>query len=875
MSKFIRVSEFVLILLLPFIVFYWMTPILGDLSIGNDYVTFSIDHQLALQYSLKKGTFPLFAPGFAGGHSSAALTLGQMYHPISHLAAHLPGYWDGDALTVNTVLRLVGIGITHLLIFILLVQLKLKDAIAFAVSFITVYNLRMLDMFRYGASLENYLGFVLVVGAMGLYFLKPTRVIGPALIVVATYLLVTGGHPQIMYFGLLGAGLSGLLIPFSFPAITGDPLPSRAEFGRYIAVMATCLFAGILLASSYTVPFYFEFIKENSARVAKDYQWSLAYSDSWSGVLNGFFRPLHSNVHGAFGSSAIILFAALSPLIGAFQKRVPKMVYVLSGAFLLVFLISLGKATPLHFAFWKLFPLANSFRTPGRINMILPVVFMLSLAWLFNKSSDASASGRLPLPSVITPGFLLSLVAILVYVIYNVFLIHKLPSPTHHHPAVINEHTHDITLIAYWTGLAALILLSLYLLAKRFRPFIGILLAIAVMVQTGVELRWGTWIINRYKKPTEAQIDSKMHRQLKVLGLAGFGMEPPAISDQIARSALDPSMAVFYRTFHTVKNNDAAYAYIAKHRKSTEAVVVTEKEPKHAAQCPNKDKACKPDTLELTESSYNSVRFNVDATESGLLAVGFPYFPRFEADIDGAWAPIFRTNGYQLGVFVPKGRHKVTIRATSPATRTGIIISLVTFLTIIFVFSRHIRRRPFRYVAIALSALFAIGMFYFWNSKLYGGENLKTVYKWRSSSFSPEDNLAFGRKASMSGIRSIERPYDYYAGRGVDGDRNGTGFTSGPNKRKPWWQVDLGLSQQVEKIVIYNGYGLSKHRPVLIQTSNDGIQFDTVKTLPSPAGGKALEVRLDNAKTRYIRLKSSGEGAISLKEIEVYGPSES
>ncbi len=41
-------------------------------------------------------------------------------------------------------------------------RLRLSTALAFVFSFITVYNLRMLDMFRYGASLENYVGFVML-----------------------------------------------------------------------------------------------------------------------------------------------------------------------------------------------------------------------------------------------------------------------------------------------------------------------------------------------------------------------------------------------------------------------------------------------------------------------------------------------------------------------------------------------------------------------------------------------------------------------------------------------------------------------------------------------------------------------------------------
>lgn len=85
------------ILLLPFLVFYWQAPFLADKTIGNDYVAFPIQQQMELQFSLEHGTFPLYVPGFAGGHSSAALTLGQMYHPISHLASIMPGYWDGYA----------------------------------------------------------------------------------------------------------------------------------------------------------------------------------------------------------------------------------------------------------------------------------------------------------------------------------------------------------------------------------------------------------------------------------------------------------------------------------------------------------------------------------------------------------------------------------------------------------------------------------------------------------------------------------------------------------------------------------------------------------------------------------------------------------
>lgn len=187
------------ICILPFVVFYWMLPFYGTMTIGNDYPRFAITQQMELQYSLARGSFPLYAPGFAGGRSAAALTLGGMYHPLSHLAAHSPGYWNGGALEWNTFWRLVSLGLTQLVLFNLLRRLELSTDFAFVVSFITVYNLRTLDMFRYGASLENYLGFLLLFAAMTNLYLAPDSAIRALLVIGATYLMICGGHPQIAY----------------------------------------------------------------------------------------------------------------------------------------------------------------------------------------------------------------------------------------------------------------------------------------------------------------------------------------------------------------------------------------------------------------------------------------------------------------------------------------------------------------------------------------------------------------------------------------------------------------------------------------------------------------------------------------------------
>jgi hypothetical protein len=162
---------------LPFVVFYWLLPFAGRLTIGNDYPIYAIQQQMELRYSLSHGTFPLCAPGFAGRRSAAALTLGQMYHPLSFLAAYSPGYWSGYGPEWNTFWRLVSLGLTQLVLFNLLLRLAVRVDVAFILSFLTVYNLRMLDMFRYGAALENYTGFLLLRAAITYLYIAPDKLI--------------------------------------------------------------------------------------------------------------------------------------------------------------------------------------------------------------------------------------------------------------------------------------------------------------------------------------------------------------------------------------------------------------------------------------------------------------------------------------------------------------------------------------------------------------------------------------------------------------------------------------------------------------------------------------------------------------------------
>ena len=280
---------------------------------------------MELQFSIMHGSFPLYVPGHAGGTSASALTLGQIFHPISHIAALLPGYWTGKALVWNTLLRLLSIGFTHLVLFYFLRRLKLRANISLILSFITIYNLRMLDMFRYGASLENYTAFLLLCVAIAWYYIDSTKHWGPLWIIGATYLLVCSGHPQMTYYGFIGVGLVTFLVPFFASAVNFELRGSIQKISKFYLHILFFSTVGLLMSSAYIFPFHFDFLVESS-RVSRPYSWAIGYTDTVTGTLNNFFKPFYSDVHGAFGGSSLYIVAAIIPFLLCFKIKIPRVI---------------------------------------------------------------------------------------------------------------------------------------------------------------------------------------------------------------------------------------------------------------------------------------------------------------------------------------------------------------------------------------------------------------------------------------------------------------------------------------------------------------------------------------------------------------------
>jgi len=702
------------ICLLPFAVFYWLVPFCGDLTIGNDYPKYSIENQMEPQYSLVRGSFPLYAPGFAGGRSAAAFTLGQTYHPLSHLAAHSPGYWNGSALEWNTFWRLISLGLTQLVLFNLLRKLDLRADAAFLISFLTVYNQRMLDLFRYGASLENYSGFLLLCAAMAHFYVAPRRIAGPLSIIGAAYLVICGGHPQMAYFGGIGAALICLAIPFVVAAIKTDiAVTSRRARGFYVTA-GLCFGVGVLLASAYTLPFYFEFLRDAPGRAGLSYEWSLGFSDRLHGELNNFFHPLRSDVHGAFGSSPLILVAVLAPLAAIARRERSNIMIVLLLVLALIVLCSAGGDSPVHYFFWKYFPLANSFRVPGRITMLLPPILMFILAWFFRTSDDEVLSRQ----TLIAPGHLLLLSAAIFVAGYCLL---AGPGFTDYVPLKIHPRPGWVDAFVFWSGLACLALAAIRVSRFPFRMAAGSLLMLAAVFQGTVQLRYGTWIAQRKPTPTLEQMNQAKRSTLAYAAAdPGLGMESKTVIEQGAQVS---PWAAFYR-----QETNAPLA-------SSKSDVITIPRPGEPGAPPaSMDDDSGQDRVAAVYSAFNRTVFDVKAHRPGFLVLSVPYSAQWKTLVDSRDSAVRRTDRNEQAVWLAPGSHRVEFRFHSPSAMAGMIISCITAILTGVYFASRCRRGWVRRSAVIAVVLIPAGAFALWRHSLYQGEDLGTKYVWVSSS---------------------------------------------------------------------------------------------------------------------------------------------
>lgn len=111
---------------------------------------------------------------------------------------------------------------------------------------------------------------------------------------------------------------------------------------------------------------------------------------------------------------------------------------------------------------------------------------------------------------------------------------------------------------------------------------------------------------------------------------------------------------------------------------------------------------------------------------------------------------------------------------------------------------------------------------------------------------------------------------------GCDGIKNGQfGFHTAIEAR-PWWQVDLGRSEKLDRIEMYNRCDLAaRNAHIMVLLSADGQTFeiaykhDGSRFLGFP-DKKPLVVRLTGVTARYVRLQIPETQYFHLDEVEVY-----
>ncbi len=113
---------------------------------------------------------------------------------------------------------------------------------------------------------------------------------------------------------------------------------------------------------------------------------------------------------------------------------------------------------------------------------------------------------------------------------------------------------------------------------------------------------------------------------------------------------------------------------------------------------------------------------------------------------------------------------------------------------------------------------------------------------------------------------------------GVDGRKTGSWGFHTDNENDPWWQVDLGKSTPVDRILLFNrcDRGVAERAArLIVLLSDDGESFQPAyqhdgTVFYGQTDKKPLAIELDAAKARYVRLLQPGKNWFHLDEVEIY-----
>ncbi len=859
-----ELSIYFLIIILPFIMFYWMFPFLSAKTLGADYQLFSINEQLEFLFSIKTGSFPLYSPGYSFGHSSSALTLSQVYHPLSHISSILPGYWNGKALEWNTVFRLLSLGITQLALFLFLRTTKLNLLFAFLLSLITVYNMRMLEAFRYGASIEAFTGHLLLCSVIGWYFIRPMKWLGPLSITGMTYLLVCSGHPPMMFYGLLGAGVFTLIVPFFVTIMRPDIDVDFKTAFRFWVEAGLYILLGILLASAYIVPFYFEFVATNIGYAHSPGVIDVVDPETFIGALNNFFMPFVAAVLTGFGGSSLILIALLLPLIRFFKIKIPVCIWVIWGIMLIALLYSLGSQTPVYVLAREYLPFVSSAGGCGRIAMLMPILIMMMLAWIV-KAGDfpARIKGHQELPYY-------TFLALAAFILIPLYLL-----PVYLFKPLVGYFTpHHFRKIPFWIefisvlfGMMSLATLVLYGRYQKLTRVFGFLLCLTVLLQIGTIIKYGIWIEEKKDRPTFEQMLDQKKDKIDFGFHQNPAMHHAVMNNHIRRSSfVEPFLGKLYTQITPVSGPDEAYEKMEQKR-IPQQVFVEGYDPEKAKLITEGGKKVKEGSLDLIYSSFNRLEFRAVSQAPVLFGLSYPFTGHWSAWVNDKKVSVYRANGAAHAIEIPAGESIIEFRYYSKAYFWGILISCMTFAFIgLFVCFYALKGFP-RIAGMVFILIIGVGGFLLWNNSLYNGDNLETEYSWSYTAPKSPPNLAYGKKTSGVSLKQLQSSFwGFHNSNAVDGETEpGSGFTIKPIQDRSLI-IDLYKIREIKTILIYG-----RIKQAFVSLSQEGSQWHDIE-YNIIEGSQSYPLRIDFKETksaRFLRIISYNS-EVEIDEVEIY-----
>jgi hypothetical protein len=712
---------------IPFLVMAWMLPGMSPYTLGTDYLRYPIQHQLVGMFAIANGVWPIYLPRFAMGQSAAALTLGQLHHPISHLGRLFPGYWDGEAREIYAILSLFSLGLALLAVYRLLRRLRVAPAYAFVVAMAGIFNLRMLNLFNYGASLQNYVGYILLCVAIVRYPLSRKGFVDGLFVAVATYLTICGGHPQMAYLGLLGAAFVFIVTPFFLASDSMALLPDRRQALRSVVGAIPWVGLGALLSSAYSVPFYLDFMGAGGARVDQSFRSAAGpFETTTATLLASIFAPLHADVNTSFGGLAPTAMVALVPVLALFGRRnVTPIAWVLWAWCALVALLSVSYELPLYRFFWAYFPLADSFRISGRTTLMLIFPSVLLLAWLFRA------------PALGEKGVLRPYAVVAAASAAAIVLLDLLPAS-----AVTGDLATPSRIAVLPAGLSSTMQI-LALLVPTFivgagyfgrarRPLMAAV-CLLTLVQAGLWMRFGAFVGDKMPTPSWADLTESVQLDAGYRVDPGAGMEPGLGADyrrnapEPRREWLAPLAGLAFEA-RSVPDVDAIYRALAGPEPSPVVPMVVDLEPVRQAAL---GKRGARGSVELIWWTGNSAVYRTRSASSSLLVLREPWRENWLVEVDGVPARTYLIDGLRTAIWLPRGAHRVEVRYPPYASAVGVAGTLLGF-GLLLLAAPFFRRGSVgrRLLLGSVLSLTLTLLFVFWFRSLYSSNAFGVAHRW-------------------------------------------------------------------------------------------------------------------------------------------------